>query len=646
LKVENEIPYPHIEGAGVVLPDCSRGIYRPFRLTAGEKRDLIKGLAEKGLKGLDDFLADPGESGAVVDRLEELRRRISEQLEKVRARRRESLDEEIRRLTRSGAMVRDSVEDGLLEDPSAFRRYSSDQIRGEILASDLISVLEGREETTEPVERYGLLARIWIAIKRFFKWIAEKFLSLIGRIGRIFRRKGKRDEARSQEGAKRSRGAISLPFPGLERDLSGWEERLDGRLDEDRHLQKAVNRKISDRYGYDPGRIRLKKAYDPDWYREEARKVLEEEVSEAANRKSKDLENERTSRRRARDERMERERSIKDQIMKLEKQFDTEEEAMEKNLIEMSSSEMKKELLHTLSFMGYLERSDPRQTLEEASYQWEITEALVEKFSEFLLAEILKARSQVMDRRGRQISDAGVYEKARMRTVNEEARMDILQTMVNARLNHPGEREIEPFDIIVHREVTTSELHAVLLVDVSGSMEENMRLEAAKRSVLALSQAIKRENPRNKVDMIAVSTRARPVTLKEVMSLEPHGFTNHQEAFALARALFDGSRSDRHLLFLITDGLPEAYIDRTGNPVAGDLKKAMDLTLAEVSALDRVHDLAFEVFLLEPGDETFVSAAKRIAKAGGGNMIIADPKELAYKVIGEYISGDRILEGI
>jgi uncharacterized protein with von Willebrand factor type A (vWA) domain len=183
------------------------------------------------------------------------------------------------------------------------------------------------------------------------------------------------------------------------------------------------------------------------------------------------------------------------------------------------------------------------------------------------------------------------------------------------------------------------------MVDVSGSMEENLRLEAAKRSVLALTQAIKRENPRNKVDIISISTRARPVTLKEVMSLEPHGFTNHQEAFALARALFEGSRSDKHLLFLITDGLPEAYLDVTGNPVAGDLKKAMDLTLVEVGSLTRVSDLSFEIFLLEPEDETFINSAKRIAKAGDGNVIVADPQELAYKVIGEFTTG-KVLEGV
>ena len=49
---------------------------------------------------------------------------------------------------------------------------------------------------------------------------------------------------------------------------------------------------------------------------------------------------------------------------------------------------------------------------------------------------------------------------------------------------------------------------------------------------------------------------------------------------------------------------------------------------------------------LEPEDETFISAAKKIAKTGNGNLIVADPQELAYKVIGEYVSSDRVLEGV
>ncbi len=642
---EERIPYPHIRGGGVVLPDCSQGVYRPFRLTTGEKRQLIKGLAEKGLQGIDDFLAKPKDQGAVAERMEEIRQRINEQLEKVQARRRESMDDEIRRLVERGAIVQGRTDDGFMEDDASFRRFSSEQIRGEILANDLIGIIEGREYEKDYVEKVSFFRKIWNSIRAFFRWFLKKFLSVLGRIKRLFSRKDKDRDQGSGGSKKRPKGAISLPFPSIQGDLDRWEKEMDKRIDEDPHLQKAVNQRISDKYGYDSGRIELKRSFDPGWYKEEAKKVLGEEVRSSAEKKKTELERERSDLARSKDDIKEKERKLREELMHKEKKLLQENEESEKNIDEMTHKEMKKELINSLSFMGYIERPMD-SSLEDASMEWEITEALVEKFSEFILAEVMGRSSGMKDRRGRQISDAGVYEKARMRTIAEEPRMDMLQTLVNARINHPRDRGIEPFDVVVHREVTTSELHGVILVDVSGSMEENLRLEAAKRSVLALTQAIKRENPRNKVDLISISTRARPVTLKEIMTLEPHGFTNHQEGFALARTLLEGSRSDRHLLFLITDGLPEAYLDISGNPIAGDLEKAMDLTLIEVSSLVRVPDLSFEIFLLEPEDNTFIEAAKRIAKAGNGDVIVADPQELAYKVIGEYTTSGKVLEGI
>ncbi|MGA1872332.1 MAG: VWA domain-containing protein [Thermoplasmatota archaeon] len=646
MSEDQEVPYPHIRGEGVVLPDCSKGVYAPFRLTASEKRELIREVAQKGLRGIDDFLSRPPQGGSVAERMAEIRKRISEQLEQVQTRRRGALESEIKRLMRRGQALREGVEEGYIDDDSAFRRFSSEEIRGEILGSDLIGILEGRIGTADQTKKTCFLMRLLGTVRRFLLWLISRLLSVLGRLKTFFRRVFTTDGERRRRSKKKGKGAIVLPFPSLSMDLDRWRSQMDKRIDEDEHLQKAVNRRLSDRYGYDSGVIELRRSYDPEWYREQARKVLEEEVKETADRKMEEIERMRRRDSRELSRRMEEERKIREELMRAERELGSGMDEALKEADRMTAERMRTELLETLAFMGFVRRTEGVDRLEEASVQWEITEALVEKFSEFIFAELMERSAGMRDRRGRQISDAGVYEKARMRTIAEEPRMDILQTLVNSRVNHPGDPSIEPFDVVVHREITTSELHCVILVDVSGSMEENMRLEAAKRSVLALSQAVKRENPRNKVDMISVSTRAKPVTLKEVMSLEPHGFTNHQEGFALARAILEGSRSDRHMIFLITDGLPEAYTDVSGEPVAGDLVMSMDLALAEVNALKRIPDLHFEMFLLEPEDERFISAAKRIARAGDGNVIVADPQELAYKVIGEFMSTGRPLEGI
>jgi uncharacterized protein with von Willebrand factor type A (vWA) domain len=177
-------------------------------------------------------------------------------------------------------------------------------------------------------------------------------------------------------------------------------------------------------------------------------------------------------------------------------------------------------------------------------------------------------------------------------------------------------------------------------------MEENMRLEAAKRAVLALCSAIRKENPRNKVDIVTVSTRAVPSTLKEVLAAEPRGFTNHAEAISMAGRLLEGTRCDRMMLFLITDGLPEAYTDSKGKPVAGDLEAAMERTLTEVRRLKRLSNFSFNLFMLEPKDGTYLRAAQRISEEGGGTMLTADPQDLAIKLVMEYEKGTRPLTGV
>jgi uncharacterized protein with von Willebrand factor type A (vWA) domain len=637
------IQYPHIKGAGVVLPDCSQGIYTPFRLTNREKRELVRKLAETGFKGIDEFLESDRKEGAAADKLEQLREQMQEHLEKIRTLRRKALDDQIRRMVDQGEISSRMTSDSLL-DESGFRRYASEEIRGEILASELIGALEGRVSLEDRVEKVGFLMSLWNAVKRFFirilSWIIGLFYRLRKRIGQ---RKGR---SRKMEEDGKERGAISLPFPSLERDLSKWERKMDERLDTDKNLQKAVDQRLSDNYGYTSGTIRLRRTSDPEWYRNEARKVLREEVERKAKKRDDELrkEKERSMEKKRLFDRSEKER--REEIMRMEKAFEKDMSEVKKGLEDGSRETVKKQLISALANMGYLKRVAFREEMEETAGEWEITEALVEKFSELIYAEVMQKRKGMKDQRGRQVSDAGVYEKARLRTVSEESRMDILQTIVNTRINHPGDRTIDPHDITVLREVTTSEMHAVIIMDVSGSMEENFRMEAAKRSVLALTQAVKRDNPKNRVDLISLSTRAKPMSLRDVMTVEPRGFTNHQEALGLARTIFDRSRADKKLLFLITDGLPEAYISPSGEAVAGDLEKAMDMAISEASGLLRYPDLVFNIFLLEPEDDAFVSSARRIAKEGGGDVIVADPKQLASRVLGTYEDGTAILGGV
>lgn len=627
----------------MVFPDCSKGVYRPFRISTREKRELIQRLAENGIQGIDDFLAQARKQGAVAERMDEIRSRISRQIERSLLDRKRWVDDSIRELIERGRMGSGMVDDGTFEDDTSFRRFSSDEIRGEILASELIMELERGEGTRDYVEKPSLL-------RRFFSWLKRLLARVLFIIRRsFFRFKGwfsrkKGDKGERRDGGGPRKGAISLPFPSIGKDLDIWERRLEERLDRDRSLQNAVNKRISESTGYDSGLIKLGAAADPKWYKQEAGRVLREEVEGRSLRRSDELAREREKRIKRIEERRVEDRRVRDEIMRREKAFEREVEDSDRLKEKLSVDEMRSELLKTLSNMGFIQNKG--ELGGAGPMGWEITEGLIRRFSELIYGELMGAREGRKDLRGHQISDAGVYEKGRLRTVHEETRMDILTSLVNARIRHPNYRDIEDQDIVVYREVTTSDLHAVLLIDISGSMDENNRLEAAKRSVLALSHAIKREDPRNRVDIIAVSTRPRVVTLREVMSMEPRGFTNIQESLAMARSLFDTSRSERHLLFLITDGLPEAYLSRAGKPVAGDLELSMELALVEVKELGRYRELNFTIFLLEAEDDTFVDAARKMARAGSGKVVIVDPARLGREVLGSFSAEGTVLGGV
>ncbi len=638
-------PYPVMRGDGVVIPDCSKGVSVPFSLTPAERRELVRGLAQKGISSIDEFLSGERKGGYIAERMEALRSRIRKGMEEQLRARNEALITEMGKLRGTADRPGGGSYDGELLYDAGARRVLSDELRGELLASELVLHIEGRAEQRDLVVRPSLLRRSWELLKRLF----HSFVSVLGRFLRWLRslfRTRREEEERSALRLKRRKGAVVLPFPGLMSELGSWERELEENLENDRHLQKAVDTRLSESYGYSSGVIGLRRSFDPEWYREKAVEVLRTEVGSIAERKEKELnERRKGAMDRAKDD-QEEARKAREKALAMERELQSEKDGIVLRSDSMAREDMRREVERALTSMGYIQRKQPTTDMAGAIVEYEITEALVERFSELVFSDLMETGLKHRERPGSHTSDVGVYDRTRLRTVHEEARLDILQTLVNARTNHPDDPELERSDMIVYREVPVSELHAVILLDISGSMEENMRLEAAKRAVLALYSAVRKENPRNRVDIITVSTRASPSTLREVLASEPRGFTNHAEAVSMASRLFEGTRSDRMMLFLITDGLPEAYTESDGTPVAGDLKKAMERTLQEVSRLKRFSNLSFKIFMLEPRDETYLSAARRIAGEGGGSLLTANPQDLALKLVLEYERGTRPLTGV
>ena len=170
------------------------------------------------------------------------------------------------------------------------------------------------------------------------------------------------------------------------------------------------------------------------------------------------------------------------------------------------------------------------------------------------------------------------------------ANMDIVQTVTNAMLRHPGEKplRLRSDDIEVFRTRNTPKCATVVVMDMSGSMRYDGQYMNVKRMALALQGLITSEYPGDFLRFIEMYTFAKvtppggiidlmpkPVTihnpvvrLKADMSddritevdIPPH-FTNIQHALRLARQHLATVDTPNKQVILITDGLPTAHFE-------------------------------------------------------------------------------------
>jgi Mg-chelatase subunit ChlD len=259
-----------------------------------------------------------------------------------------------------------------------------------------------------------------------------------------------------------------------------------------------------------------------------------------------------------------------------------------------------------------------------------VTYGLVERFARLLLEEEsrrLPGDIRVSLRGG---GSTGVYEKARLRRGEEVARLDLPSSLLAARL--AGQRHIDESSSYVYREVTSERVHVVLAFDRSGSMSENGKLEAAKKALLALYVAVRRRYPDATVDVCAFDNEVQVLDLVELWECRAGAFTNTAEALRAAHLLLRASRASRRELYLITDGLPEAYTAEDGTVRSGHLDVAMERALERARELATVTPLKSTVILLKSEHPEYEPAARSIARTMGGDLVVTDPVRPAGSV--------------
>jgi Mg-chelatase subunit ChlD len=266
-----------------------------------------------------------------------------------------------------------------------------------------------------------------------------------------------------------------------------------------------------------------------------------------------------------------------------------------------------------------------------------VTYGLVERFARILLEEETHRLPGDIRLSLRGGGSTGVYEKARLRQPEEVAHLDVPGSLLAARLT--GSRHIDESTSYIYREVTAERVHIVLAFDRSGSMAESGKLEAAKKALLALYVAVRRRYPDATVDVLAFANDVQVVDLVELWECTAGAFTNTAEALRAAHLLLRASRASRRELYLITDGLPEAYTDAEGRVRSGQLDVAMERTLERARELATVTPLKTTMILLKSEHPEYETAARTISRTLSGDLMLTEPAHLGVELLVRWAHG-------
>lgn len=588
------------------LPDC-RAVPAAFRISELERVELLHRLAEESLEGkswaetVRGFVAEASRGeGDLADSIRQMRERLERQsgfvAGEVEAGRRRAEAEGRER----AASARERL-DAALADRIAALEVADGGVRIEVPA-DVVKTLE---------------LTLWA---RFLRWLRRIWLSIL----RLFRRE--REAPAVEPGPKRAPPmVIELPsLEGIPEDEA--ERRVANLLLTSRSARDLLYRRMAASTALGRLGVAVRRRFSGRAFLAEAVRRLRRE----ATARRKEVEKSVGRLRRQFGRRRERvDARLDARLKRYEEEARGALERYRSSLDDVSLKRAERTLMDSLESAGFI---------VVAGDSVRPTTRLVDRFAEGVLARELggKGMRPVRAVRGAEVIE-GEHEKGRLQMAEEIGRMDIAESVIAARIHHPWDRHIHEEDAVVKREARGTRAHIVLAFDKSSSMEENRRMAAAKRAVLALYRAVKRRNRRNTVDLIAFDTSVRVMDMVQVWEAKPGGFTNTGEALRVARRLFGAGGRTAKALYIITDGLPEAYTDG-GKEVAGDMGRSLDYALAGARDLRRMGDVQFTLLLMEPRERVYVDAANRIAQAAGGRVVVTDPQHLASEMLTGYLA--------
>ena len=170
-------------------------------------------------------------------------------------------------------------------------------------------------------------------------------------------------------------------------------------------------------------------------------------------------------------------------------------------------------------------------------------------------------------------------------------------------------------------------LDTAIIFDRSGSMNQNGRIDAARKTALATSALMRKLNPKNETFMACYNGELTELTSKDVLSVQPDDGTD--TAMALTWLLTKLNGRGPSFAYLITDGLP--------NSVEDAVKAA--------TQFQRYPEIMLRMFLVD-GNEESRKAIKAIGRAAGPDtkVVCVDNYQLAGGAIRDLSSAIKQMQ--
>ncbi len=136
----------------------------------------------------------------------------------------------------------------------------------------------------------------------------------------------------------------------------------------------------------------------------------------------------------------------------------------------------------------------------------------------------------------------------------------MLESIKQAQINHGlDDFKLTENDLLVSEQEFKTQTATVLMIDISHSMilYGEDRITPAKMVAMALAEMIKRNYPKDSLDIIVFGNDAWPIELKELPYLQVGPYhTNTVAGLELASSILRKKKASNKQIFMITDGKP------------------------------------------------------------------------------------------